>query len=360
MKIWVWHTLNRTSSIWKTAIAAGLAWYIATLTGTDRPYFAPLAAILCLQVTVAESVWKGYQRLLGITVGVILAEFMTQTWGVHAWSIALLVFIGTGLASLFRFGDQAVPQVGVSAMMVMTVGGGHYAYALDRVGDTIIGAVVSIIVNMFVFPPDFSSEAVKAVQTAAAELATHYDEIADCLQTGMRANQVAQIRMRTHAYLERLHRTQSWLDKAQTARKYSPLLQRRKSSLGLCSHAVIRLRQGYAHAAGMLRTCYDWQNNGTFGEAERCRWANVLQKFAEAIRTWGTDPVYWVGSDAAHRLSEPPAYLADLQPPATSGQYSWPLYTDALQFATDFLLFAPQSTHADNQRATDPVVECIE
>jgi len=52
--------------VFKTAFAAALAWLIVTSRlDWPYPYFAPLAAILTVQVTISESVKKAWQRLLG-------------------------------------------------------------------------------------------------------------------------------------------------------------------------------------------------------------------------------------------------------------------------------------------------------
>lgn len=354
--------LIRTSSVWKTAFAAGLAWYVATLTGTERPYFAPLAAILCLQVTVADSVWKGYQRVLGITVGVIVAGILTQLVGVHPWSIGILVLVGTALATMLRFGEQAVPQVGVSAMMVLTVSGSHYTYALERIGDTIIGAAIAVLMNMLVYPADFSARAVDEVQRAAEELAQHYESIARCLSQGLRENDVQEIAVMTQQYLERLHQTQSWLIKAEEARKYSPLVQRRESPIYACKLGIVHLRQGYAHAAGMFRTCKAWQHSGTFTVPEQEAWASVFHGCAGWIRAWAQRMELWGRTPAAAGdaiQSDPlvPQFLQNLKPKDSHGQYVWPLFTDATQCAEDFLTLEENGYEGDTPPNIHPMIE---
>lgn len=285
------HWLMKTSSIWKTAIAAGLSWEAAQITGTSRPYFAPLAAILCLQVTVEESVWQGYQRVLGIICGVILSDTVARFIGIHGWSIALLVLLGTGVATYLKLGKKAVSQVGVSAMMVLTVGAGHYSYSLDRIGDTLIGAVIAILINMFVFPPDYVPEAKKTLHASTDKLAEQFTAIARWLRNGARVDEGKRLRHDTSGYVDELHTAEARVSKARESLKFSPLIRKRRHSLDECLRNLHHLRQGYAHATGTLRTLLEWSACGTLSEPERTRWSQELDRVATVIRRWPNDYV---------------------------------------------------------------------
>ena len=69
----------------KTAVAAGISWFIAAnLMGNSIPVFAPLAALLTVQVTVWDSVARGLQRVLGVVVGVLVASGFARLAGINA------------------------------------------------------------------------------------------------------------------------------------------------------------------------------------------------------------------------------------------------------------------------------------
>jgi uncharacterized membrane protein YgaE (UPF0421/DUF939 family) len=68
----------------KISLASTISWEIARQIGSKHPFFAPLAAILCLQVTVEESIQKSYQRILGIIAGVLLAEAASRFMSVNS------------------------------------------------------------------------------------------------------------------------------------------------------------------------------------------------------------------------------------------------------------------------------------
>jgi uncharacterized membrane protein YccC len=275
------------SPIWKTALAAGLAWELAQWIGSERPYFAPLAAILCLQVTVEESIWRGYQRVIGIVVGVLLATGVVRLIGLHGWSIALIVLIGTGLATWLRLGSQAIPQVGVSAMMVMTAGGHHYTYyAYERVIDTVLGAVIAILVNMFVVPPDYTPTARAAVTQAGERLARRFRAMGEWALQGAELSAGVRLQEEIRGYVDELHRASDDVKKAIRAVRFSPLVVHRSKTLMKLDADMFHLRQGYAHAAGMLRTLMEWKASGALPDQALRGWGQRMLEVEHVISNW--------------------------------------------------------------------------
>ena len=275
------------SPIWKTALAAGVAWEVGEWTGSERPYFAPLAAILCLQVTVEESIWRGYQRVIGIVVGVLLATNIVRLIGLHGWSIALIVLIGTGLATWLRLGSQAIPQVGVSAMMVMTVGGHHYTYyAYERVVDTVLGAVIAVLVNMFIVPPDYTPTVRAAVIQAGEQLAKRFREIGAWALQGADLTAGVKLQEETRGYIDQLHRVSDDVQKAIRALRFSPLVMHRSKTLMKLDQDIFPLRQGYAHAAGILRTLMEWKATGSLPDEALREWGQRMMEVGHVVSDW--------------------------------------------------------------------------
>ena len=156
----------------KTAVAAGLSWFIAAnVLGNKIPVFAPLASLLTVQVTVWDSVSRGLQRVLGVVVGVLVAYGFARLAGINAWSIALIIFVSLLLGRAMRLGQQGSIQVPVSALLVLVLGATTGGYALDRVIDTVIGAATGILVNLVIIPPTKLGDARKEVNAFAEALA---------------------------------------------------------------------------------------------------------------------------------------------------------------------------------------------
>jgi uncharacterized membrane protein YgaE (UPF0421/DUF939 family) len=157
----------------KTAVAAGISWFIAAnVMGNRIPVFAPLAALLTVQVTVWDSVARGLQRVLGVVVGVLVAYGFARLAGINAWSIALVIFVSLLAGRALRLGQQGSIQVPVSALLVLVLGATTGGYALDRVLDTVVGAATGILVNLVIVPPTQLKSARREVNAFAGALAT--------------------------------------------------------------------------------------------------------------------------------------------------------------------------------------------
>ena len=139
----------------------------ADLLGNQIPVFAPLAAVLTVQVTVWQSVSRGLQRVAGVMVGVVVAGAFAQVAGIHAWSIALVIFVSLLVGRALRLGTQGSIQVPISALLVLVLGATLGGYGFDRVIDTAIGAACGILVNLIVFPRTHLDEAEARVRGVA-------------------------------------------------------------------------------------------------------------------------------------------------------------------------------------------------
>ncbi len=163
----------------KTAVAAGISWFIAAnVIGNSIPVFAPLAALLTVQVTVWDSVARGLQRVLGVVVGVLVAYGFARLAGINAWSIALVIFVSLLAGRALRLGQQGSIQVPVSALLVLVLGATTGGYALDRVLDTVVGAATGILVNLVIVPPTQLDGARTEMNNFAAALATLLGDVA--------------------------------------------------------------------------------------------------------------------------------------------------------------------------------------
>ena len=157
----------------KTAVASGFSWFVAAdLLGNQIPVFAPLAAVLTVQVTLWQSVSRGLQRVAGVMVGVLVAGAFAHLAGIHTWSIAVVIFVSLLLGRALRLGTQGSIQVPISALLVLVLGATTGGYGFDRVVDTAIGAACGILVNLAVFPRIHLGEASARVSSLAEGLAS--------------------------------------------------------------------------------------------------------------------------------------------------------------------------------------------
>ncbi|HLO01641.1 MAG TPA: FUSC family protein [Symbiobacteriaceae bacterium] len=145
--------LERVIRLLKMSLAAGLSWYLASLVSPHQnPYFAPLAVVITFQATVADTVAKAWYRCAGIVGGVAVALLIGHWLHVGAVAIALGVLIGVAISSLLHLDPQITTQVGVTVVMVLASSSTPH-YAAYRLFETLLGAVVAVVVNAIIMPP---------------------------------------------------------------------------------------------------------------------------------------------------------------------------------------------------------------
>lgn len=167
-----------TLQVVKSSLAAGIAWMLASLLPhSPYPVFAPLAAILIMQVTIGDSIEKAIYRILGVIGGVSVGVLVGKFFSVGTISVALVVLIGMSISTALRLHEQIISQVGVSALLVLDYGR-MQGYVADRIGETVIGAVVAVAINILIYPPKSSPVYQERIRALAKGLAAVLQNIA--------------------------------------------------------------------------------------------------------------------------------------------------------------------------------------
>lgn len=164
-----WLRLERGTlrQVAKTALAATLSWELADrLLDSPLPALAALGAILTVQGTVKGTVALGIQQVVGVTVGVGAALLATRVLGVHTWSVGVVILGALVVGHLLRLGRQT-NQVAISALLVLALG---TSYGGVRVVDTLLGAVVGVLINALVAPPTHVQAAAEQVARVGEDL----------------------------------------------------------------------------------------------------------------------------------------------------------------------------------------------
>jgi uncharacterized membrane protein YgaE (UPF0421/DUF939 family) len=126
------------------ALAAGLAWVIATeLFGHTRPFFAPVAAFLCLGTSYGQRLRRVGEVTVGVAVGITIADGFTHMFGRGSWQIVVVVAVAMSAAILLDAGQLFVSQAAVQAIVVTTLL--PLNQGPGRIGDAFIGGAVGLI-----------------------------------------------------------------------------------------------------------------------------------------------------------------------------------------------------------------------
>ena len=129
------------------AIAAGLAWFIAhDLIGHEQPFFAPIAAVISLGVGGGKRVRRGFELLIGATVGIGIGDLVISQIGGGGWQITVVVFVAMMLAVFVDKGPLVPNQAASSAVLVATLIPPGDQAGWERMVDCMVGGILGLIV----------------------------------------------------------------------------------------------------------------------------------------------------------------------------------------------------------------------
>ena len=168
----------------QTAVAVGVAWYLATLLfGHERPVFAAVAALISLGVAVGQQWKRAVQVILGVASGIALANFLVLAVGAGTLQLALVVGLALAAAVFLGAEPLLMTQVGISAIIAAGVeapSGG--LFSPERFLDALVGSGVAVIVNVL-FPVDPERRIERSARPIFDDLAATLEETAAALES---------------------------------------------------------------------------------------------------------------------------------------------------------------------------------
>lgn len=132
----------------QAALAAGLSWLVATeVIGHQHPFFAPIAAVVCLGVSLGQRPRRVVELVVGVSVGVGVGDVLISVIGSGPWQIALVVALAMSAAVLLDGGAVIALQSASSSVLVATLLPPSAGGGLDRMVDALIGGLVGLAVT---------------------------------------------------------------------------------------------------------------------------------------------------------------------------------------------------------------------
>ncbi|NLU83220.1 FUSC family protein [Rhodococcus sp. HNM0569] len=133
--------------ILQCALAASLAWWVATaLVGHQAPFFAPIAAIVSLGLSLGARMRRSVELVVGVTIGVGVGDLLIGVIGRGTWQIGLVIVLAMSAAVLLNSGALVAMQAGTSAVLVATLVPPGGIPGLERMVDALVGGAVGILV----------------------------------------------------------------------------------------------------------------------------------------------------------------------------------------------------------------------
>src|SRR5262245_27301189 len=120
----------------QTALAAGLAWFVAVhLFGHRAPLFAPVAAIVSVDLTLGQRLRRAIELIAGAGVGVGVGALLIAASGAGRWQSAVVVALAASIAVLLDGRAVVNVQAAVSAILVATLYLPDETSEIDRLFD---------------------------------------------------------------------------------------------------------------------------------------------------------------------------------------------------------------------------------
>jgi len=133
----------------RVLLASLLAGWIALAAGLQHPLWATMGAMAALQgANYRQTVQRGIQRLLGNVAGALLAAILIAA-ALGYWPLVVVIVALQTVAELYATRNYALTSIAVTAMALLVIGLGEPIgpdIALSRIGDTLIGVVVGVVV----------------------------------------------------------------------------------------------------------------------------------------------------------------------------------------------------------------------
>ncbi len=137
--------------ILQTAVAAGAAWVLATLIlgHEEPPVFASIAAVISLGLAVGRRLRRTIALLIGVAVGVVVADLIVVVFGIGAPQMGLLVAVAMIVTTFFFQGEELVVNEAAISAMILTVAfyPSEAGFPLQRLSEALVGGGTALLIN---------------------------------------------------------------------------------------------------------------------------------------------------------------------------------------------------------------------
>ena len=169
----------------QTAAAAAIAYFLAAfILGIDyqQAFYAPIAAVVCLSLTLGQPKRRAILVTIGVAVGLTVASLIVLAIGVGPAQMGVVVALAMAAALLFSGRTLFINQAAISAILVVVLQPPQeYGFSPDRFVDALVGGGVALAVN-YLFPVDPERMVERAARPIFEELVSTLEEVAAALQ----------------------------------------------------------------------------------------------------------------------------------------------------------------------------------
>ncbi|UWF77637.1 MULTISPECIES: FUSC family protein [Microbacterium] len=269
----------------KSAAATIAAWLLAGwIVPGQLPVFAAIAALLVVQPSVNQSLAKALERSTGVIVGVVIAVLLGLLLGSPSWIVLLAVVVAMLTAWAFRASPGTGNQVAISAMLVLALGSSSPEYAVARIAETLIGALIGIVVNALIVPPVLVAPARRDLGLLGAELAATLDRLAEALPTPQTAARLQELMLQARLLRPMRDAAEASVVAGEESLALNPRRSRHRDDLAEMRRLLDMLSPVVTQVIGMTRAYFDHYDDSIADEPAVAAIAEQLRRAGHDVR----------------------------------------------------------------------------
>ncbi|MDQ3923815.1 MAG: FUSC family protein [Actinomycetota bacterium] len=273
----------------QTALAASVAYFLAAIVlGQEQPFFAPIAAVISLGLTLGQRGRRTVELVFGVAIGLLVADLLVLAIGVGAVQVAVVVALAMAAALLFAERTLFVNQAAISAILVIVLQPPDAVFSPDRFLSALIGGGVALAIN-YAFPINPRRLVERAARPIFNELVAVLEEIAAALE-GSDLERAERALLKSREIDERVETLNEALAASRETARLSPTRRRALEHLDLYSSAGLRVELAVINVRVLARGTANAVRRGDTIPAPLPEAVRNLARAVEALATFLEEP----------------------------------------------------------------------
>ena len=172
--------------ILQATVAASLAYAAAEALGHDVPFFAPIAAIATVAVSLAHRLRRASELVIGNAIGILFADILIAQIGTGPWQVGLVVVLALTGAIMLGGGPILIMQATSAAILIATLTPptASEPWNTGRFVDALIGGGIGLVISALLMPVDPGRHARAATDPMLSTLRDGYQGVGRALSEG--------------------------------------------------------------------------------------------------------------------------------------------------------------------------------
>jgi uncharacterized membrane protein YgaE (UPF0421/DUF939 family) len=288
---------DRAFFIAQCALAAAVAWALAHyVLGHAQPFFAPVAAMVCLGFSFGQRLRRVAEVMVGVAVGVGVGDLFVKVFGTGVVQIVFVVALAMSVAVLLGAGNLMTTQAGVQAAIVTTLLPNPGA-GFSRWLDAALGGVVALAAATIA-----PAAAIRRPRQQATSVLNELAEILVETADGLRAHDadaVSDALRRARASESLLDDLRSAADEGVAVVRLSPFRRRHRGRVQQIADLVVPLDRAIRNIRVLVRRAAVsvWRD-----ERMPAEYPMLLERLADGTRLIAESLFEPAADVAAHRV----------------------------------------------------------